>query len=332
MKHLTFLIPLVLILVSCGTDGRHFKLDGRFQHLNQGEFYVYNLEGNAQKLDTIKVESGRFTYETVCEQPMTLMMIFPNFTEQPIFAQPGKSVDIKGDASHLKEMTVKGTKDNELMNAFRASIVSVSPDEARRNAAKFINDHPASPVGNYLVRKYFIQTDQPDYEQATALIRTMLAAQPDNGYLRRLQRSLKGLSSVKVGSDVPRFSATDINGKSVGTALLTSAPKAVVCAWASWNYESVNLLRTMYSLQKTRNFVLFTVCLDASVKDCRKTLEGNQLTCPTVCDGQMIRGNVYRLLGMSKIPDNLVIEGGRITKSGLDYSQLQKEVNGWQEK
>ncbi len=330
MKHLTFLISLVLILVSCGTDGRHFKLDGRFLHLNQGEFYVYSLEGNRQKLDTIKVESGRFTYETVCEQPMTLMMIFPNFTEQPIFAQPGKSVDIKGDASHLKEMTVKGTKDNELMNAFRASIVSVSPDEARRNAVKFIHDHPASPVGNYLVRKYFIQTDQPDFEQATALIRTMLTAQPDNGYLRRLQRSLKGLSSVEVGSAVPHFSATDINGKPVSNALLTSAPKAVVCAWASWNYESVNLLRTMYSLQKTRNFVLFTVCLDASVKDCRKTLEGNQLTCPTICDGQMIRGNVYRLLGMSKIPDNLIIEGGHITKSGLDYGQLQKEVNGWQ--
>lgn len=327
---MTFLIPLVLILVSCGTDGRHFKLDGRFQHLNQGEFYVYSLEGNRQKLDTIKVESGRFTYETVCEQPMTLMMIFPNFTEQPIFAQPGKSVDIKGDASHLKEMTVKGTKDNELMNAFRASIVSVSPDEARRNAVKFINDHPASPVGNYLVRKYFIQTDQPDYEQATTLIRTMLTAQPDNGYLRRLQRSLKGLSSVKAGSAVPRFSATDINGKPVSNALLTLASKAVVCAWASWNYESVNLLRTMYSLQKTRNFVLFTVCLDASAKDCRKTLEGNQLSCPTICDGQMIRGNVYRLLGMSKIPDNLVIEDGRITKSGLDYGQLQKEVNGWQ--
>ncbi len=330
MKHLAFLILLVLILVSCGTDGRHFKLSGRFQHLNQGEFYVYSLEGNGQKLDTIKVESGRFTYETVCEQPMTLMMIFPNFTEQPIFAQPGKSVDIKGDASHLKEMTVKGTKDNELMNAFRSSIVSVSPDEARRNAAKFINDHPASPVGNYLVRKYFIQTDQPDYEQAGTLIRTMLAAQQDNGYLRRLQRSLKGLSSVKSGSAVPRFSATDINGKSVGTALLTSAPKAVVCAWATWNYESVNLLRTMASLQKTKNFVLLSVCLDASVKDCRKTLESNQVTCLTICDGQMIRGNVYRLLCMSKIPDNLVIEGGRITKTGLDYSQLQTEVNGWQ--
>lgn len=329
MKHLTFLIPLVLILVSCGTDGRHFKLDGRFQHLNQGEFYVYNLEGNAQKLDTIKVESGRFTYETVCEQPMTLMMIFPNFTEQPIFAQPGKSVDIKGDASHLKEMTVKGTKDNELMNAFRASIASASPDEARRNAAKFIKDHPASPVGNYLVRKYFIQTDQPDYEQAGALIRTMLAAQQDNGYLRRLQRSLTGLSTIKSGSAVPRFSATDINGKSVSNTMLTSAPKAVVCAWASWNYEGINLLRTLTGLQKDKNFVLLTVCLDASVKDCRKALDDNQLTCPTICDEQMIRGNVYRLLGMSKIPDNLIIEDGRITKIGLDFNQLQSEISGW---
>ena len=37
-----------------------------------------------------------------CQKEMTLMIVFPNFTEQPVFAAPGKSVDIKGDASHLK--------------------------------------------------------------------------------------------------------------------------------------------------------------------------------------------------------------------------------------
>ena len=103
-------------MVSCGTDKRHFKIDGRLLNLNQGEFYVYSPDGSLGGVDTIKVQAGRFTYKVECQKEMTLMIVFPNFTEQPVFAAPGKSVDIKGDASHLKEMTVKGTKANELMN------------------------------------------------------------------------------------------------------------------------------------------------------------------------------------------------------------------------
>ena len=77
---------------------------------------------------------------------MTLMIVFPNFTEQPVFAEPGKSVDIRGNASHLKEMTVKGTKANKLMNAFREQILSASPVEMKKRAIQTAEDNPESPV------------------------------------------------------------------------------------------------------------------------------------------------------------------------------------------
>ncbi len=91
-----------MTLASCGTDSRHFKIDGRLLNVNQGEFYVYSPDGALPGLDTVKVQAGRFTKEIACDRPMTLMLVFPNFTEQPIFAQPGKTVDVKGDAYHLK--------------------------------------------------------------------------------------------------------------------------------------------------------------------------------------------------------------------------------------
>ena len=33
---------LTSLLSSCGTDSRHFRIEGRLLHLNQGEFYVYS--------------------------------------------------------------------------------------------------------------------------------------------------------------------------------------------------------------------------------------------------------------------------------------------------
>ena len=105
------LIPLLslLLLASCGTDGRHFRIDGRFRHLNQGEFYVYSPDGTIEGLDTIKIQDGKFTYETPCTRKGTLVLLFPNFSEQPVFTEPGKTVKVKADASHLKEMTIRGT-------------------------------------------------------------------------------------------------------------------------------------------------------------------------------------------------------------------------------
>ena len=53
------------------------------------------------------------------------MIVFPNFSEQPVFAEPGKSVTIKGDASHLKEIEIEGTDENKLMNGFRQQIAKL---------------------------------------------------------------------------------------------------------------------------------------------------------------------------------------------------------------
>ena len=42
MKRIYLLLLLTLILVSCGTDGSHFKIEGRLLNLNQGEF-IYTV-------------------------------------------------------------------------------------------------------------------------------------------------------------------------------------------------------------------------------------------------------------------------------------------------
>lgn len=328
MRQYLYAFILALALVSCGTDGRHFKIDGRLLHLNQGEFYVYSPDGALPGVDTIKVVAGRFSKEIVCDREMTLMVVFPNFTEQPIFARPGKSVDVKGDASHLKEMTVKGTKDNELMNDFRQQTANASPPEAVKYARQFVEDHPESPVSVYLVRRYFVATANPDYATARRLVQLMLAKQPDNGALHRLQRMAAGVPPLRPGDKVPRFAATDINGRPVSTSTLTQTPFAVVCAWASWSYESFDLLRQLMQLKTDAGGTLtvVSVCLDPSPADARRMLSQNGFTCTTVCDGQMIDGRMYRALGMFSIPDNVLIHNGRIVGTAMPYEEISRQV------
>ena len=371
------LIAVVLTLVaalvctSCGTDSRHFRIDGRLLHLNQGEFYVYSPDGTINGLDTIKVQAGRFSYEVACDRPLTLMIVFPNFTEQPVFAQPGKSVDLKGDASHLKEMTVKGTKDNELMNKFREMIHNAAPPEMKKCAQLFVQDHPESRVGAYLVDRYFIHDANPDTKTAVRLVDLMIEKQPDNGYLKRQKRQLTASFVATKGADIPNVLGTTVDGKTIGRVQLTKAPVTVVCALATWKYESMSQFRRLaaYAASQQGRVAVVGVSIDASPSLVRSQLASqigisdsasglafgpssgsssgsasgsssgpasaaaqgssssrSSSTCYVVCDGKMVESPFFTRLGLTGVPDNIVIKNGRIAAAHLTDNQLTEFI------
>ena len=219
MKKFAYILILfiTLVLTSCGVSSGHFKFEGKFLNMNQGEFYVYSPDGGFEGVDTIKVEGGRFTFETECKEDFTIMLVFPNFSEQPIFAKSGKSVEIKADASHLKEMEVSGTKDNELMTKFRQSILKDTPPEAKKHAEDFVREHPNSVCSIYLIKKYFITSTQPDYRKALSLINIVEKEQPKNGQLAKMKQLAETMKNVGTGATLPSFTAYDINGKLVSS-------------------------------------------------------------------------------------------------------------------
>lgn len=366
-----FTLVAALVCTSCGTDSRHFRIDGRLLHLNQGEFYVYSPDGTINGLDTIKVQAGRFSYEVACDRPMTLMIVFPNFTEQPVFAQPGKSVDLKGDASHLKEMTVKGTEDNELMNKFREMIHNAAPPEMKKCAQLFVEDHPESRVGAYLVDRYFIHDANPDTKTAVRLVDLMIEKQPDNGYLKRQKRQLTASFVATKGADILNVLGTTVDGKTIGRVQLTKAPVTVVCALATWKYESMSQFRRLaaYAASQQGRVAVVGVSIDASPSLVRSQLASqigisdsasglafgpssgsssgsasgsssgsasasaqgssssrSSSTCYVVCDGKMVESPFFTRLGLTGVPDNIVIKNGRIAAAHLTDNQLTEFI------
>ena len=139
---LLFTIHCSLLTISCGPDGDHFELTGKFKGFNQGELYIYATDGPLQKLDTIAIVNGGFEYSATLDGPRTYVIVFPNFSELPVIGEPGEKVEIEGDASHLKEVEVKGSDENEAMTAFRLQTSQMTPPEVAKAAEAFINDHP----------------------------------------------------------------------------------------------------------------------------------------------------------------------------------------------
>ncbi len=329
MKNVILILALALTMLSCGTRKGYFSIEGRFLNLNQGEFYVYSTDGLINGIDTIKVNGGRFALEIPCTRRGTLVLVFPNFSEQPIFAEPGEGVDIKADASHLKQMEVSGTDDNELMTAFRQATATSSPPEITARAEDFIRDNASSPVATYLFRKYFMNSEATkNPTKAKELLQTIAKEQPDNGNITRLKNNLKILCKASTGSKIPNFKTTDIKGNDVSDAMF-KGKNGIIFTWASWSYDSENTMRRINILiqQANANYAALGINVDASKKSCKENIERNNINIAVVCDEQLFDSKLMAMLGFHAVPENMIIDPtGKIVARNVALDDLERYI------
>lgn len=318
----------LLLLGSCGVDSDRFRLEGRLRNMHQGEFWVYSTDGGIDGIDTIPVREGRFVYEIPMRSPSTLVIVFPNYSELPVFARPGAEVEIKGDATHLREMAINGTDENGEMTKLRMELNRLMPPEVPGKVEEYIRENPESEVSVYLLQRYFLQEDAADYKRAMALVELMLKEQPDNGRLIEWKKQLPALCRGMVKAKLPAFTASDVKGRTVTQDELKKKAN-VLTVWASWSFQSTDMQRRLIRLKKDygERLGVVSICLDARPQDCRQRVERDSLPWKTVCDGRVWQTPLLAKLGISEVPASMVIDSrGVIVARDLAPQELEDEL------
>ena len=249
--------------------------------MNQGQFYVYSPDGAISGIDTIKVQGGRLAYEIPCEEEGTIVIVLPNYSEIPVFVKPGENVDLKADASHIKDIEVTGTKDNERMTEWRKNTSSQSPDGLKKQAEQFIRENPSSIISRWLLRKYFIVTAKPDLKKAKELVKLISGKTDKEPSIMRLAVGLEN-TPLQVGDVLPNFKAKDLQGKDVQASQYRLG-KTLILVWATWDFDGTNLsrrvLRKIEEMKSQGKQVpkVLGVSIDASAVDAKRTV-GNYST------------------------------------------------------
>ena len=327
MKKSIGYILLALAVGACSGPSDIFVLKGKFKNFNQGELYVYNLMGRGS-IDTVRLTEGKFTYDILQEDTALLSVVFPNFSEIPVIATPGATLKMEGDASHLREVAVTGTKDNDKLTDFRLRVAGMTPPEAEKAAETYINDEPASPGALYALNRYFLLKTDPDYKKVTKLLDVMVKAAPGDQRLSLLKQQVEGLKSLKDGGRLPDFQAVTTTGSRVTKADLKGEVN-VVSTWTSWSYDSQSIQRTLQKLRRQygQRLQLLSICLDANTDECKQMMKRDSLTWSVVCDGRMWQSPVVAQLGLTAIPDVIVTDrSGKIIARRLSAGELKKEI------
>ncbi len=317
---------------SCSRNDNRFRLEGHFKNLNQGEFYLYSLEQGTK--DTIAVNDGSFVFERHMRDTATLVLLFPNYSELPIFARPNISLKMEGDATHLRETEVVGSEENEAMTAFRIDTKDKMPPDVQKEARSFIEKNPTSPVSTYLLRRYFLQDYSPDYALALRLCDSLHRAQPQNQHLARLHNLLEGLKNKKDSGALPAFQAISTKGDTITNKTLKSDVN-VIMTWATWSYESQNAMRQLRSLSKNHpgRLSVVAICLDASPGEGKKLLERDSISWPIICDSLLWQSPVLAQLGISNLPSNILTDKrGNIVARDLPERDIKSRIESLLEK
>lgn len=311
---------------SCGETDTRFRIAGKFKNMNQVDLFLVNLQEGTK--DTLHVLDGRFSYETSLSDTTTMIVIFPNFSELPVIAEPGKDISIEGDASHLKATIVKGSKSNEQMTAFRMKTNDMMPPDIVKEAEAYIREHAESFVASYLLRRYFLMAAEVDYEKTFELATVIRDAQPTRVPVVQMYNQLEALKDLRTTGKIPDFRATDTKGNEVSGDTLNTEVN-VVCLWASWNYESQSMLRNLGLLQKDhpKKLSVISICIDATPEEGKTYLERDSLEFPNICDSLQWDSPLIRTLGLAYIPDNIVCDRqGNIVARSLGSAKLKEKI------
>ncbi len=293
------------MLYSCGKKDT-LQMKGSFSHLRDAEFYIYSTDGGLDHTDTIRVVDGQFEWEIPLEREATYRILFPNLSEQVVFAYPGDVIKLKGDAQQLRATRITGNDDNEELTEFRLEHLNDSPAQLAEAMQTFIDEHPDSRVSTYFRWQATLQ----------------------KAAYSRLRKGHK-LPDIVLPPDGITKDASD-------TLTLKDKLPVLLLFWASWKRDTYDCFFQLHRLMKTMDKEALklrpiAVSLDTDPQQYRNICRYDSVTWESRCYLQSWGTPVVEQLGLRDLPFYVLTDEKRIiTALGNDWKrdiepQLKKQ-------
>jgi len=327
MKHFLYIFILFL-LVSCGPDGNSFRIRGSFRDMQAGELYIYNLNSDLARLDTINIQEGKFRYRGETDAVTPYILLFPNGVEQVIFAGPGEDLEYEATANDLKNYVVNGSDENLLMNKFRQETYTMNPSLMTNTARTYIKDNPASPVAIYLFNNYFVQNEEVSSAELGELLKVLRSKHPHHHQLLDIESKLKAAATRQIGKTLPDVTLTNKEKKNV-KLWQSSKDYTLIAFWATWMSNGTDFLwKIKNSLNDYRdNGRLRLVAISLDMERYRwediirpDTTATHILHC---CDGLGFESKAIKTLGITTVPYYILTDKNhKVLDCGDDVNQM----------
>lgn len=315
-KGVVGVVVLLLSVLSCGPAKDRMRFEGTLNGISDAEFYVYSEDGAFEGIDTVRITDGKFTYERQLTHPAILTLLYPNFSQSYIIAEPGKTIKLKGDASTIGEATLSGTEQNERLSDFRKKHANDVATNQSLAAAQFVRDNSKTLAAVAVFRMYFANKQNVNAQTALQLLDVLKKAQPKETAVVSLDDFFRPIYQNGEGQLLPAFTAQTIDGRKVSSADYRGK-KLVIAFTGAWQSDSRSLLVQLRRKLHTLNgeWSCLVVSLDVDSKLLRSNLRSDSISYPVVCDRKAFDSPLVNQLGVHYVPSLMLIDAqGRIVQ------------------
>ena len=303
MKKSSILILIIICLVGCKKGSNETTITGEIKGLGTDTLYLYGMDELYDRIDTIYAENDKFSYTTSVDTITSAYLLLKNRIEYPVFLDKGNKVKIKGDTINLNFLTISGNIYNEEFTDFQKALEGpADPSEkageetvdkrttvekaniAEEMAEEFILQHHSSYVSLYLLDKYFVQKETPDFSKIKKLVEVMTGVLQDKPYIERLNETITQAEKSEIGKYAPFFSLTNAKGEKITRSSDAFKQKSLLINfWASWNdsisqKQSNSELREIYKKYKKNKYIgMLGISLDVDKQQWKDAIKRDTL-------------------------------------------------------
>lgn len=331
---------LIIILSACGdTKSDTVSLNGEIKGLGNDTIYIYGADAMYDRMDTLPVKDGKFSATLSPDTLVAAWLLFSDGIRYPIFMDKGNKIQIKGSAAELNSLEITGNTPNEELSAFQKELKGLGiPSEKvlEEKAGKFINTHHSSLASIYLLDKYFVQKEKPDYTQIGKLTEHMTGELKDRPYIDELLDRIQEEEKTAVGKTATYFRLPDSTGKQISRSDFKDQ-YLLVHFWASWDTvsrDSNAVYRRIYKKgRKNKKFALLGISLDINKENWLKAIEADTLKWKQACDLSGWNTEIVKQLAIKSLPANVLLTpSGRIEGKNMSEEAIGKKLKEIEEK
>lgn len=337
MKKSSILILIALCLFGCSKNTKEVSITGEIKGLGTDTLYLYGMDELRDTIDIIYTENGKFSTKLTVDTITSAYLLIGNRTEYPIFLDKGNKIKIKGDMSNPEILEINGNIYNEEFTAFQSELDGLAaPSEKvlEQKAEEFINQHHSSFVSLYLLDKYFVQKDSPDFNKIKKLIGVMTGILQDKLYIEHLNDDITQAEKTEIGKYAPFFSLPNAKGEKITRSSEDFKKKyLLINFWASWsdsisNRNSNGELKELYKKYKKSKYVgLLGISLDLDKNEWKDAIKRDTLSWEQVCDFGGFNSEVVKQYSIRQIPTNVLLSpDGKILAKNLKGEALKKKI------
>lgn len=354
------IVILSLLIVSCNkNEGYNMNIDVQGAE-NGTKVYLLKYEDQIGVLeDSATVENNRAAFNGQVSEIGFHFLQFENKGGALLFLLENAEIQIKVHADSLFKASIKGTKPNEELVAYRNKMndynhrqskifeqsrslsetdtvlingLQATYDQVGREAKDYeldyIKSHPDSYLSTLIIQELLSFNDITPNE-ALALMGGLGENVKKSKIGKSLEDQLSKMATLEVGANAPDFVGPTPDG---GALKLSQVKGKIIILdfWASWctpcRAENPSLVR-FYNDFHSKGLEIVSVALDRNAKDWKEAVEEDGMPWLQVSNLMFWEEPIARLYDVTAIPHTFVLdENKRILATDLRGEELRNFV------